>query len=330
MSEPSNNNNNSNESSSITKSLRLSINYKYFNSHPVRAIKQLIGQNATLISYKQNSIVKWDGNVIVDIVYKSIPIDQFSIYYVPIKDIKHLIPNSEKYVVVVNGCNVKLNNPKVNQFHDYLPIRIKKTIINDTDKYENYYTETTDGNMELKTDSHELTNYFGTTVSNPMNSLITPLNILTNSSNLSINQSEEDKEHEKEINDNYGFNVVIPPSLYPSDFKPKDMYSLDDTIKYYRQIAQTIPALSIIQDIKQVDKLPTSQTMSTTGYLIDVDLLPSNGINGIVLIQPKRICELILYYPTNNYMISSEEIKSIKDFVKMDRINYNNFMFVKV
>ena len=303
------------------KQLRLSINYHYFNSHPVRAIKQLIGQNATLVSYKVNSVVSWDGNVIVDIVYKSIPIDQFSIYYIKQSDIKHLIPNSEKYITVVNGCNVKLNNPKLSQFKDYLPVRIKNTIINSTDDYENYYTQSIDddSSVELKSNSSNLANYFGTTVTNPMNSLITPLNCLI--------------DNNSSTNSGFGFNISMPDKLYPDNFKPKDSYSLDETIKYYRQVAQSIPATSIIQDIEVIDnnKLPDNQSMETTGYLINSSLL--NGIDslkGIILIQPKRICELILYYPTNAYTISNQEIESIIKFIEMDRINYNNFMYIKI
>lgn len=300
----------------VNQSLRLSINYHYFNAHPVRAIKQLIGQNATLISYKQNSVVSWDGNVIVDIVYRSIPIDQFSIYYVKQSEIKHLIPNSEKYITTINGCNVKLNNPKLNQFKEWLPIRIKKSMINDTDSYEEYYTQSIDdtNTNELKNNSGGLANYFGTTVNNPMNSLITPLNLITN-------------------NNEYistGFNITLPEKLYPDNFKPKELYTLDETIKYYRQVVQSLPAISIIQDIEQSDKLPENQSMETIGYLIDVKLLDTcDTLKGVILIQPKRICSLILYYPTNTYTISHEEIESIKKFVQMDQINYNNFMFIK-
>ena len=309
-------------SDNTLKTLRLSINYHYFNAHPVRAIKQLIGQNATLVSYKVNSVVTWDGSVIVDIVYRSIPIDQFSIYYIKQSDIRHLIPNSEKYVTVVNGCNVKLNNPKLSQFRDWLPIRIKNSMINSTDDYENYYTQSvSDSSLnELKSNSEGLANYFGTTVTNPMNSLITPLN--------SINSNESDE------SSSWGFSVNIPDKLYPDSFKPKDSYTLDETIKYYRQVAQAIPATSIIQDIQVVDnnKLPDSKSMETIGYIINIKLLDQckdGELNGIILIQPKRICELLLYYPTNAYTISSQEIESIKKFIEMDRINYNNFMYIK-
>jgi len=313
---------------STLRTLRLSINYHYFNAHPVRAIKQLIGQNATLISYKVNSVVSWDGNVIVDIVYKSIPIDQFSIYYVKQSDIRHLIPNSEKYVVVVNGCNVKLNNPKLSQFHEWLPIRIKKTIINDTDAYEDYYAQSiTDSSLnELKTNNGGLVNYFGTTVTNPMNSLITPLNTSLITSQITNDGSNGSNESES----GYGFNITLPDKLYPDNFKPKDSYTLDETVKYYRQVAQSIPATSIIQDIKVINdnKLPESNTMETTGYIINANLL-NNELKGIILIQPKRICELILYYPTNAYTISNAEVESIKKFIEMDRINYNNFMYIR-
>ena len=329
----------------LNRSLRLSINYHYFNAHPVKAIKQLIGQNAVLVSYKTNSIVSWDGNIIVDIVYRSIPIDQFSIYYIKQSDIKHLMPNSEKYITVINGCNVKLNNPKLSQFKEYLPVRIKASMINETDEYENYYTQTINNdsnnktvNMELKNNSTAPINYFATTVTNPMNSLITPLNILT----LTTSSNNGNNGNNDLVSESTSFTVSMPEKLYPDSFKPtKELYTLDDTIKYYKQtVLSSLPVLSSIQEIQVLDKSVKSvsdlfsssvpPSASSVAFILSLDQLRGvRMLYGFLLVQPRRIPDLILYYPTNTYVISEQEILSVIRFIEMDIINYNNFMYIK-
>ena len=301
----------------MEKTLRLKINAQLFNQAPVRTIKQLIGQNSTLLSYKLNSMVTWNGEVIVDVIYRSISIDQFTIYYIPMDSIKHLMPNSEKYITTINGCNVKLNNPKLNQFNNYLPVRIKTTIINGADDYEQYYTESIEQESlhELNNNGSELASYFGTTVSNPLNSLMTPISSLVDGVG------------------NIGFSLTIPEQLYPKTFKAKETYNINETLRYYKQSAQATPALQLVDNIKVYEQkqLPdVDSSNGTTAYIINAELLPDDhSINGIVMIQPKRIPDMIFYYPTNSFTISVDELKSIKTFIKADEINYCNFMYLK-
>lgn len=313
-----------NTSDCLTK--RLAINYNIFNQSPVRSIKQLIGQNSTLISYRVNSVVNWSGEVYVDLVYKTIPIDLFTIYYIPMNEIKHLMPNSEKYITTVNGCNVKLNNPRLNSFHDYLPIRVKRGLLitDDNDDYEQYYASAlNDDNLfEQKTsltNVSNVANYFGTTVSNPMNSLITPLSLLI----------ENNNNHFTSV----GFTMTLPDVLYPKDFKAESVYSIDDTLRYYRQAIASIPALQLIDDIQYIkdfkEIVNEEDKQTTTAYIMSVKNLPDHGISGTIMIQPKRQVDLILYYPTNTYQIDVDELNSIKLFVEADEINYNNFQWLK-
>lgn len=299
---------------------RLAINAAVFNSAPIRTIKQLIGPNAQLLTYKINSVVTPFDEIIVDVTYKDLPISPFTIYYIPISSIKHLIPNSEKYIAVINSISVKLNNPKLNEFSNYLPVRVKNTIINDVDAYEKYYSTVDDSLFELNTSSSPHSNacaYFATTVNNPLNSLITPLSLIGSNESAS-----------------FAFTVPEPPILYPSDssFKPPvSPYTMEDMIRYYKQTTATVPSLSLIETITPSNTFPSNgSTMSTTAYIIDITVLPTDKpIHGIILIQPKRIPTYILFYPSNAYTISTDELQSIKAFINAEVINFNNYHYLK-
>lgn len=346
---------NSNSStSSSTSSLRIPINYHQFGQSPISSIKQILGQNTQVISYKLNSVVNWDGTVVVDVEYQHIPVNPFTIYYVPITEIKHLIPNSEKYVCEVNGCRVKLNNPKLNAFKDYLPIKIRKTMLNQNDNYDNLYNvveelrdsgisdvsnmsnnnSNTNGNTNtnasslhysLKTNTtHTPIMYFGTTVIQPMNALCTPLTLLQHDlENLTSNYS-------------VGFNLPMPDKLYNKDFKPT-IISESENMKQYKQCLVNAQLLKQVEDVVDMTKEKNqkelndmfSSTTSTIAYLISVSQLPNTSISGVILLQPKRIPDVMLYYPTNAYTISEDEIESIKKFVEFDYINYMNYQWLK-
>ena len=306
------------------QTLRLSINSSLFNSSPVRAIKQLIGPNAHLISYSTSSILTPSSELLVDVTFTSLPLSPFFIHYIPLSSIKQLIPNSEKYTATINSITVKLNNPKLTSFHDYLPVRIKPTIINSSTSYDSYYSTLDDITYTLSSSSPSSSplsssfSYFATTVTNPLNSLLTPLSLL--SSSITSTSS-------------FSFTFPLPNPLYPSSFTPPPSpYSLSDTISNYQQTLQTIPSLSLITTITHSPTFPTNlnPTMSSTAYLIPYTSLPTNApLKGIILIQPKRIPSLILYYPTNIYTLSPSELVSIQSFVKADEINYSNYHYLK-
>lgn len=316
---------------------RLSLNYHIFCQSPVAAIKQILGPNVSLLSYKVNSVISWSGEVFVDVEYTSIPIDQFSIYYIPINNIKHLIPNSEKYIFTLNGCQVKLTNPRLNQFNNYLPVRIKRSIINDTDAYDNYYSSIDDtSSYSLKTGlTNSPAQYFATTVINPMNSLLTPLPLVSTNSINSINSTNEMDEMNSLNNFGLGFSINMPDKLYPSTFNPKIDYTMETTIQHYKQLLTNCHLLSLADDIKVFDSstdgkiFSASNLTSRTCYLIKSSELPNHSIHGIIALQPKRIPDILLFYPTNKYNISVDELNSIKQFIMMDTINYYNYLYIK-
>ena len=337
--------------SSSPSSILLRLNYHQFSLHPISTIKQHLTQNVKILNFKQSSIVNWDQTVLVEVEYESIPINPFQIYYVNMKDIKHLIPNSEKYVCVVNGCQVKLVNPRLNNFKEYLPIKIRSTII----PIPNSNTEDLYIDNELKTNATTPIQYFGTTVIQPMNALCTPMmliekdlnqNITQNANNINdnnntnnnLNNNVEQNNFENNLSNGFslGFSLPLPEKLYPSTFKPT-FISAEDNLKNYKQCLMSAKLLSNVDNVVSISKLPDDiPTSTTTAYVCDINIFTQNSIdgndgsiNGIILIQPKRIPTSILWYPTNAYRISKDELESIKRFIEFDLINYTNYQYIK-
>ena len=294
--------NDSGSTSAPTQSVRLSVPYSMYLQNPTRALKQLLGHNITILSYEANDIITDDDHIIVDVKYTSIPFSLLKIYYVEVSSLKHLMPNSEKYVAVINGCNVKINAPKLKEFNKVLPIKVKATLSN------NYSSS---GQLDSQFA------YYGTTVSSPMNFLCTPLKY--------INHAFEPFETE-----------TIKP-IYTPEFKQsvdkviKEKLSalIENTVKYYKQALSTFNILSTVDHVISASTFEECK-MGTTAYIIPFDIIPLNKtLNGIILIQPKRIPNYVLFFPTHNFSICEEELVSIKNFLIQDENNYYNFRYVK-
>ena len=282
---------------------RLEIPYFMYSLNPTQSIKQLLGQNVRVISHSSNDVITENDSLIVDVEYTSIPFSLLKIYYVKVSDLKRLMPNCEKYVAVINGCNVKISSPKLKEFSKVLPIKIKATLSN------NYSSS---GQLDSQFA------YYGTTVSSPMNSLCSPLKY--------INHSFEPFDTEE-------IKPIYTPE-FKSEFekKVKDNHQklLDETMKYYKQALSTFNILSAVDHVTSEVKNISECKMGTTGYVIPFDLIPlDKNINGIILIQPKRIPNYVLFYPTKNFTICSEELVSIKKFIEQDKENFYNFNYVR-
>ena len=283
--------------------VRLEIPTFMYSLNPTKSIKQLLGQNISIVSHSANDIITQNDSLIVDVEYTSIPFSLLKIYYVNVSDLKRLIPNSEKYVATINGCNVKISSPKLKEFPKVLPIKIKATLSN------NYSSS---GQLDSQF------SYYGSTVSTPMNYLCSPLKY--------VNHSFEPFDTEE-----------IEP-LYDSNFKTSFTQTLsknhaaflEETMKYYKQALSTFNILSSVDHITSDVKNISDCKMGTTGYVIPFSLLSiDRELNGIILIQPKRIPDYILFYPTKNFTICVEELLSIKKFLEQDKENFYNFNYVK-
>lgn len=287
---------------SASYSVRLKIPYFSYSLNPSRAIHQLLGNNITLLSYQANDIISPDNEVIVDVTYNSLPLSMLKIYYIPISSLKQIIPNSDKYAITINECNVKITIPKIKDFPKVIPIRVRAMLSN------NY-------SASGQLDSQFL--YYGTTVTNPMNNLCSPLKYIG---------------HEFEPFETETIEPIYPPSfktqIQNSD-KSKFDSLLQDTITHYKRILSTFSILSSIDYVVSVKTFQECK-LGTTGYVIPFEIIPTDKtLNGIILIQSKRIPNYVLFYPSYNFKICPEELQSIKDFLTQDETNYYNFRYAK-
>lgn len=274
----------------FVSSTRIKIPYNYTTQNITKTIKHFLGQDIKIKDVHINDIITNDECYIVDVKYLSIQFSPYNIYFINVNDLKQLIPSSNIYVTQINNCNIKITSSIISEYKKIIPIRINNCITN------NYSTE---GQLENEF------SYFGIIVKKPMNYLYTPL------------KYPGHKFTPFELND-------VKP-IYPESFKCS-FISNDDTLSAYKSEILHISILKIVDNVILAKSFDECE-QGTNAYVIDVNLLPSTSINGIIVVQPKRHPNLILYYPTMNFIISEEEIQSIKDFIRIETINYMNFEY---
>lgn len=329
-------------------STRLEIPYSIFMKNPVRSIRQLLGQNITIKSYETNDIITSNDSIIVDVKYTSIPFSLLRIYYIKTSEMKRLMPNSEKYVITINGCNVIILSPHIKDYPKILPVRIRA-------RYLNNFSTT--GQLEQQF------SYYGTTILEPMNSLCTPLKYinhafepfetetieplypqsfrnefiknnlsnesLKNISNLS-KASNSNKTSKLNSSETSNSNKISSSSNKISPSSSSNNTLLQHTINAYKNALSKFNSLSSIDNILFTSNFSDCK-LGTTGYVIPFSSIPKpfRNINGIILIQPKRIPDYILFCPNQNFTICPEELESIENFLIQDEINYYNFKYVR-
>lgn len=267
---------------------RRKIPYFLFAANPTRTIKEILGQDILIKSYTVNDIITDDECYIVDIEYYSIAFSPFQIFFINASDIKQLIPGSTVYATQINGCNIKISSPALGDYKKMVPIRINASIPN---------------NHSIHGQLDQNFSYFGIIVRKPMNYLCTPLKYPGHK--FTPFEMEEVK------------------PIYPNDYKFTPI-SESETLTAYKSEIQQFPILKAVDNIV-VAKTFDECKQGTTAYVIDINKLPDGDVNGIILIQPKRIPNMVLFYPTISCLICEEEMKSIKDFIKMDEVNAKNF-----
>lgn len=268
---------------------RMKINYNLYNNNPEQAIKQLLGQDIIIESYVKNNIITDDESYIIDVSYYSLRFSPMKIFYINKSDLKQLIPNSNLYVTSINNCNIQISSSLLSEFSKVIPMKINTMIQN---------------NYSIQGQLDQPFTYFGTVVRRPMNYLITPL---------------------KYLNHQYSpFEYETIEKIYPENYKHNISITEEATKNEYKTELLQFPILKNVDNVIIVKKFEEC-VMNTNAYLIDYRLIPKTGINGVIMIQPKRIPHLILYFPTMNFYICEEEIESIYKFLENDEINYINY-----
>ena len=281
------------DDNTMVRKERLKVLYSSYARNPHSTIRELLGQDVFIKSVHINSLITDDECYVIDVEYVSIKFNPFEVIFVDLSDIKPIIPNSTTYAAQINGCNVKIPIPRLSDYKSKVPIHIKPKLSDNS---------CPEGQLP------EAFSYYGTVVRRPMHSLWTPL----------------------EYPGHKCTPFKMPPieKLYHEGYKLKTTYSIDEMKAAYKAEANQHNQFKSMDTIA-VAKNFTDCKFGTTGYLIEFDKLPKDRyLNGIILIQSKRQPDVILYFPTNAYMLYIEELESIAEFLKADEINALNYDFV--
>lgn len=178
---------------------------------------------------------------------------------------------------------------------------------------------------------HDNIPYYATLVHQPLSCICTPLKYLTNHTEPFITEpittfyTEEFRK---------AFDADIQSHLHQHISRMVEHYkqSLNDYV-----ILSSIDQILVVGDEnndggknKTVVKCFADCKRGTTGYIITYDMLPTDeDVKGIILAQPKRLPQYILYYPTDNYIINRDELESVINFLRYDETNFYNYYYVK-
>lgn len=277
---------------------RLALPYSMYITNPAETVRQILGQHITIESMTHSDLILPDDTIVVDVIYKAINISLFQIYFVQVSNLKPIIPDSDKYIVIINDCFVKVCVPNISSYPKVVPIKILATM-----------PSKVGSNSGLETQCA----YFGTIVTQPLNTICTPIRY--------INHSFEPFE--------------VPPvkPIYPSTYISSiGAYNPSDS--ELNQMCRNYKASLILHNILNsvINVTPAKSYAEckegTTGYVLPFSEIPiTQDINGIILIQSKRIPNYVMFYPTASFTICVEELESLKSFIEQETINYYNFKY---
>ena len=274
---------------------RIKIPYAKFVMHPHYAIKELLGQNITIVDYNVNDIITNDDCHIIDVRYKSIKFSPYAIYYIPVDKIKRIIPDSNTYGFALNGCNVMLTSSQLGDYAKTIPLKI--------------YAKSVD-NHSVNGQLDVLFPYFATPAKNPLNKFMTPIKY-----------------------PNYNclpFEVEPEPKQYPDSYKPI-LKSIDETLAAYKSDLQRFPLFKHIDNIAKANEFKDCAiyTPTTTAYLIDFNKIPlDKDLNGVIAITDNRHPDFVLYFPTFSFILTTEELRSLKSFMESEKVRYYNYHYI--
>ena len=279
------------DENTFLKTERRKIPYNLFLANPKKVIKQLLGQGVVIKSCVANDIITDDECFIVDIEYYAIAFSPFKFYFVNTSDLKQLIPGSAIYATQINGCNIKIVISSMDKYKKLVPITINVNMPN---------------NVSSNGPLDQSFSYFGKVQKQPMNFLCTPL---------------------KYPNHQFTpFKMEPIKPIFPADYKYTSITEEETKEAYKSEISATKFALLSSIDNIVIAKSFDECKMGTTGYVIDIKAFPKDvNVNGVILIQPKRIPTMVLFFPTSAFTICAEEMDSIREFIAMDEINAKNF-----
>ena len=116
--------------------------------------------------------------------------------------------------------------------------------------------------------------------------------------------------------------------LYPSNYSPKPDISESKMITAYKFELQKFHLVSNVSNISIVKTFEECKS-ELNGYIIKWDELKKQElIQGIVLIQPTRIYDMVLFIPSPMFMINKIDIENIDRFIEFSKVNWMNYCYI--
>ena len=116
--------------------------------------------------------------------------------------------------------------------------------------------------------------------------------------------------------------------LYPDSYKPKSTTSEEKMISAYRFESEKFKLFGKLSDVKIVDSFDVCEN-ELIGYIIPWERIKNETIShGVILIQPERIWDMVMYVPTAMFSLNKNMLDSIDKFIQFSKVNWLNCSYI--
>lgn len=116
--------------------------------------------------------------------------------------------------------------------------------------------------------------------------------------------------------------------LYPEGFSPKPDITESKMITSYKYELKKFHLLSGISNVSMVKSFSECKS-ALNGYLIKWEELKKQKLmQGVIIIQPNRIYDIVLFIPSPMFMITETDIENIDRFIEFSKINWLNYRYI--
>lgn len=280
------------------KTKRLLLDYTMYTLHPVSTIKSILGRDIRVLSHESQSMVSSFDTIPVDVTYES-PGSLERIYYLSKDDLKPISTGSSTYVGRIGDLLFRIDHPPTDL--KKIPVRI----------YESLTTTSTGTSMTQ-------VNYCATVVDTPLSSLITPLKYPGWVSSVGVGNQQVNQSADRQVNRSVS-----------------DRKELLENVEIYREGLKLFKHLPTADDIIVPDKLPGPDDFGTSAYVCSFwTLYPElqqrvGPVRGIIYAYDARSRpDVVLWFPTSNYIISPEELQNVADFIVTEQEAYDRYQAI--
>lgn len=260
-----------------------------FFQDPYSTIRSLLGEGIKITKYEVLSVITTNSRILVDVEYEALIANSLITYYVKLTDLTSCTPDHNNYTFKTpDGTNiwVDIDDPEsINS--NYLML----TLIPFDSK------EVEEGEIAKRS-----FRYFGSIVDQPLHAYSTIFD-----------------------GNRYMHSDIDVEELLKSDLakvKRKELYTMEETESAYLSEVQRFEHLSHITDVKRIEDIEKidSSIPSNIGFLIESSKLPKGKIiQGVIVIQPVRVSNIVFFYPHMPLYITPEQFEFVCNLIEIDR-----------